>query len=944
MNNPFQSLCSLPSKGKISYYSLAAFEKNTEKNIRRLPISIRIILESLIRNCDGEKVTEQDVLDLADWNPKKTSRNDIPFTVSRILLQDFTGVPLLVDLAAMRDAVSKQNMNSDLIEPMVPVDLVIDHSVQLDRSGTEDAFLFNLEIEFQRNRERYEFLKWGQEAFSKLRVVPPGIGIVHQVNLEYLATVVSCKETKEGIVAYPDTVLGTDSHTTMTGGLGILCWGVGGIEAEASMLGQPYRLQTPEVIGVLLKGFLKEGVTATDLTLTITQLLRKENVVGKFVEFFGDGVSSLTVADRSTIGNMAPEYGATIGFFPSDDKTLEYLELTGRTKEHIAFVKEYLTAQNLFGIPKEGEIDFSKVVTLDLGSVIPSVSGPKRPQDRLSLGDLKPSFEKILCLPKEKDGYGKEPSKKVSIRSDGTFNLAQHHITGGVSELESEKEMPTFSETEMVTNRPSTQGQISPGYINPPLSEYILDHGSVTIAAITSCTNTSNPAVMIAAGLLAKKACEKGLRVSPKVKTSLAPGSRAVTDYLEKSGLQCFLNKLGFHLAGYGCTTCIGNSGPLDEEIENAIKEHDLITASVLSGNRNFEARIHGAVKANFLMSPPLVVAFAIAGKVNVDLHKEPLGYGLEGKPVYLKDVWPKDAEIEATIKSCLNPEIFRKRYAHVDSDNPLWGKIAVTKSANYPWNPSSTYIRSPPFLSDFGMQPRTRPLLQKMRALAILPDSVTTDHISPAGAFKASSPAGEYLLSLGVKESSFNSYGSRRGNHDVMMRGTFANVRLRNKMSSREGGFTKLIPEGTEMSIFVASRTYMERKVPLILFAGKDYGMGSSRDWAAKGTSLLGVKVVVAKSFERIHRSNLVGMGVLPLEFKENTGPDELGITGEEEFSISGIENPTPGQEVFLEIISKAGVKKIPLLSRLDTKSDVDYYLNGGVLPYVLRKLLKPS
>lgn len=940
--NPFETLLSLPGQEDTFYYSLPALEKAIGKPIKRLPVSIRIILESLLRNCDEKKITKKEILSLASWNSSQKDGCDIPFVVSRVLLQDFTGVPLLADLSAMRDAMATLGLDPALIEPIVPVDLVIDHSVQVDRSGTKDAFLFNLEIEFERNKERYEFLRWGQEAFSTFSVIPPGIGIVHQVNLEHLASVVTKKAFGSSFLVYPDTLVGTDSHTTMVNGLGVLGWGVGGIEAEAAMLGQPYNFATPEVIGVCLNGSLPKGVTATDLTLHITELLRKEKVVGKFVEFFGEGASTLTVADRATIGNMAPEYGATVGFFPVDEKTLDYLALTGRKQEQITLIKKYLQAQGLFGIPKSGEVDFTKVLTLDLSTISPCVSGPKRPQDRVSLFSLKESFEKTLLSPAESGGYGKELSKKICVHSEGSFNIEEPHITGGTQKFEKEGNGISFSESEMITNRPSTTGLVNPGYTQHLSCDFVLDHGSITIAAITSCTNTSNPSVMIAAGLLAKKAVEKGLKVNRKVKTSLAPGSRAVTDYLEKAGLTPFLDALGFQLVGYGCTTCIGNSGPLDQNIENAIKEHDLITASVLSGNRNFEARIHAAVKANFLMSPPLVVAFALAGKVNIDLSKEPLGHDQNNDPVFLKDLWPEDSEIADTLKACISPEIFEKRYANISSDNPLWDKIPITKGSTYNWQPSSTYIQRPPFFAGFTKELSALKPLKKMRALALLGDSVTTDHISPAGSFKPSSPAGEYLISKSVTEDDFNSYGSRRGNHNVMMRGTFANVRLRNLMVSKEGGFTKLIPDAEEMPIFEAAEIYQKRNVPLIIFAGKDYGMGSSRDWAAKGTLLLGVKVVVAKSFERIHRSNLIGMGVLPLQFPEGTGLDTLKFTGDEEFTLLNTENLTPKQELLLEVKSKEGSQKIPLISRLDTPMDIEYYLNGGILPYVLREILK--
>lgn len=945
--NPFHTLKSLNDDQKHFYYSLPALEAKVGPSVKKLPISIRIMLESLLRNCDGTRVREEDVLRLARWNGKKPDEGDVPFVVSRVILQDFTGVPLLVDLAAMRDAVAARHINAKTIEPIVPVDLVVDHSVQVDRAGTPDSYLYNLEIEFNRNRERYEFLNWGQQAFETFQVVPPGIGIVHQVNLEQIATVVTEKKVDGKSLLYFDTLVGTDSHTTMINGLGVLGWGVGGIEAEAAMLGQPYFFQTPEVIGVLLEGKLHEGVTATDLTLRITEMLRKEKVVGKFVEFFGDGAASLTVADRATIGNMSPEYGATIGFFPADEKTLDYMRTTGRDEKTIKMVKEYLQAQGMFGIPRKGEVEFSKVLELNLSSIRPCVAGPKRPQDRIDLPELKKKFEHLFTAPVTEGGYGKtaaDRNVKVSVHSEGNFHVSERHITGGKPTFPGEKNDAGWSEEEMVTNRPITKEVINPGYTQHLISDIVLGHGSIVIAAITSCTNTSNPSVMVAAGLLAKKAVEKGLSVHHKVKTSLAPGSRVVTDYLQKTGLQPYLDKLGFQLVAYGCTTCIGNSGPLDEKIENAIKEHDLIVGSVLSGNRNFEARIHGAVKANFLMSPPLVVAFAIAGKVDIDLEKEPLGKDEQGKPVFLKDVWPSDEEIHEAIKKGLQPEMFKKRYAHVQDDNPLWKKIEVKKGAQYAWDSKSTYIQRPPFFEGFAIELPKRKELKGMRALALFGDSITTDHISPAGAFKANTPAGKYLISLGIQESDFNSYGSRRGNHNIMMRGTFANVRIRNRMiEGKEGGFTKLMPEGQEMPIFDACEIYAKNHIPLIIFAGKDYGMGSSRDWAAKGTALLGVRAVVAKSFERIHRSNLVGMGVLPLQFKENEDLEALKLSGSEVFSLIGLEKELkPHQVVTLEIDRGSGkVDRTELIARLDTPIDIEYYLHGGILSYVLRQIL---
>ncbi len=938
--NPFGTLQQL-SNTKRSYYSLPALEKKGLGKIKRLPVSVRIVLESLLRNCDGKKVTEEDVRLLAQWSPTQKQEGDVPFIVSRVILQDFTGVPLLVDLAAMRDAIAKQKMDPGIIEPNVPVDLVIDHSVQVDRSGSDEAFVFNLSIEFERNRERYSFLKWGQQAFKTFKVVPPGIGIVHQVNLEHIAEVVCEKPTADGTLVYPDTLVGTDSHTTMINGLGVVGWGVGGIEAEVAMLGEPVALQSPEVIGVCLSGKLQEGVTATDLTLRITEMLRKEKVVGKFVEFYGEGATTLSVADRATIGNMAPEYGATMGFFPVDDKTLDYLRMTGRDSKKIDLIKEYLSAQELFGIPKKGEIDYTKVLELDLSSIKPCVAGPKRPQDRIDLSQLKSKFTELLSAPIASGGYGKESgdSPHIGVHCDGIINLKLPHDTGGTHEMQSKPY--SWGEVEMVTNRPFTPAVADPGYADGIKCDIELKHGSVVIAAITSCTNTSNPSVMLAAGLLAKKAVEKGLTVNHMIKTSLAPGSRVVTDYLDKTGLQKYLDQLGFHLVAYGCTTCIGNSGPLDNSIEEAIRNHDIIAASVLSGNRNFEARIHSAVKANFLMSPPLVVALAIAGKVDIDLEKEPLGNDKNGKPVYLKDIWPSSKEIEEAVKKGLQPEMFKKRYANVLSDNPLWPQIETSEGAQYKWEPNSTYIRNPPYFDHFSMKAPERPSLSEMRSLAIFGDSVTTDHISPAGGFDAKSPAGKYLLSLGVDEKDFNSYGSRRGNHEVMMRGTFANVRIRNKMADgKEGGFTKLMPEGTMMPIFDACQTYEKKKVPLIIFAGKDYGMGSSRDWAAKGPALLGVKAVVAKSFERIHRSNLIGMGILPLEFQEDQDAETLGLKGDEIFTLKGIEKDLlPHQEVILEIKNGKEKKEVKLIARLDTPTEIEYYRQGGIMPYVLRK-----
>lgn len=935
--NPFDSRRALSTaSGKSGdYFSLPALEEAGLGKISRLPVSIRIVLESVLRNCDGKAITEKDVRNLAAWDAATPSKDEIPFVVSRIVLQDFTGVPLLVDVAAMREAVAELGKDPKLIEPLVPVDLVVDHSVQVDRSGTADAFKQNLAIEFERNRERYEFLKWGQRAFETFSVVPPAIGIVHQVNLEYLAKVVFEKETEAGTTFYPDTLVGTDSHTTMINGLGIVGWGVGGIEAEAGMLGQPIAFQTPEVIGVNLSGALREGVTATDLTLRITEMLRAEKVVGKFVEFFGEGTENLTLADRATIANMAPEYGATMGFFPVDEKSLDYLRATGRSEAQIELVRAYYEAQGMFGIPKVGEVDYSKTLELNLGDIVPCVSGPKRPQDRIDVPDLKNTFNQLLEKPLAEGGYAVSADKRnthISLQPD----VVESGSSGGTSLID---EFLPMHEKEMVTNRPITSSKAEASASGE------ITHGSVLIAAITSCTNTSNPSVMIAAGLLAKKAVEKGLSVASHIKTSLAPGSRVVTDYLAETDLQRFLDQLGFNLVGYGCTTCIGNSGPLDEHIEAAIKQGDLVTASVLSGNRNFEARIHAAIKTNFLMSPPLVVAYALAGRVDIDLDNEPLGIGSDGKEVYLKDLWPTREEIQENVLKGLKPEMFASKYADLNEVNPEWNNIEVSGGDRYAWKEDSTYIQLPPFFEGFEMEAGTIAPISGMRPLGLFGDSVTTDHISPAGAIPEDGPAGRYLKSKGVEKKDFNSFGSRRGNDRIMTRGTFANVRIKNLLAEgREGGYTKLMPESELMDIFDAARTYAERKTPLIVFGGIDYGMGSSRDWAAKGTRLLGVRAVVAKSFERIHRSNLIGMGVLPLQFCEGEDAASLGITGKEVYALPDLSDDIqPGQKVTLEITDEEGnTRSAGVVCRLDTAIEVDYFRHGGILPYVLRQIAK--
>lgn len=917
------------------FYSLQQLEKAGVGSISRLPVSIRIVLESVLRNYDGKKIREEDVRALAAWKPNETRTSEIPFVVARIVLQDFTGVPLLVDLAAMRSAVARLKKNPAIIEPLVPVDLVIDHSVQVDVAGTPKAFELNMEYEFKRNVQRYQFLKWGMQAFKTFKVVPPGIGIVHQVNLEYLAKGVW---EKEG-VWYPDTLVGTDSHTTMINGLGIVGWGVGGIEAEAGMLGQPVYFLTPDVVGVHMTGKLRPGVTATDLTLSCTELLRKAKVVGKFVEYFGEGAASLALPDRATIANMAPEYGATMGYFPVDEESCKYLLATGRTQEEVDAFRNYFKAQGLFGIPGKGQIDYSQVLDVNLDTIEPSVAGPKRPQDRISLTNLKQSFGETLRKPIAENGYNKTENEyqKFTVDIDSNGNKVQ----GGGSQTNApqgaNRNTSAWTETEMMNNRPTPDVVRDRSVTEPSTVE--IGNGSVLIAAITSCTNTSNPGVMLAAGLLAKKAVEKGLQVPAYVKSSLAPGSRAVTSYLDKTGLQPYFDQLGFHLVGYGCTTCIGNSGPLNPKIEDAVTKNDIVAASVLSGNRNFEARVHQNIKANFLMSPPLVVAFALAGRMNIDMASEPL----QGN-VFLKDIWPSQEEVRTAMMSAFDPETYRKLYDSFAEQNPMWNQIPSTKGEVYQWDPASTYIQEPPFFEDFKMQTVEVKDIRSARPLAIFGDSVTTDHISPAGSIKKTSPAGLYLQEKGVSVEDFNSYGSRRGNDRVMTRGTFANVRIKNLMApGTEGGVTVYQPEGQQMSIYDASMKYQAAGTPLIIFAGQEYGTGSSRDWAAKGTRLLGVKVVVAQSFERIHRSNLVGMGVLPCQFKEGTDAKSLHLDGTEMFDVLGLEKGIqPRQELKLVIHRKDGkAEELPILLRIDTPIEVDYYRHGGILQYVLRQLL---
>jgi len=904
---------------------------------KHLPFSLRILLENLLRTEDGRNVRKEDVRSLASWNKNSQPEKEIAFTPSRVLLQDFTGVPCVVDLAAMRDAMRQLGGDPALINPLQPVELVIDHSVQVDEFGTATAFDVNALLEFQRNKERYSFLRWGQTGFHNLAIVPPDTGIVHQVNLEYLARVVFVQDASGKRTAYPDTLVGTDSHTTMINGLGVLGWGVGGIEAEAAMLGQPVSMLIPLVVGVKLTGRLREGATATDLVLTITEMLRKHGVVGKFVEYFGPGLRDLPLADRATMANMSPEYGATCGIFPVDKESLKYLKLSGRGAEQIALVEAYCREQGLFHDEKTPEAEYSELLALDLATVEPSIAGPKRPQDRVVLSQAGDSFNKALpSLIKPKSAA---TASATAIQTAKAGNSATWEQEGG-------------SPAAIGVEDPNVHEHVPANVRNS------LKHGSVVIAAITSCTNTSNPSVMIGAGLLAKKAVEKGLQVPPWVKTSFAPGSKVVRDYLENAGLTPYLEKLKFHIVGYGCTTCIGNSGPLPDEVSKAIDEKDLVVASVLSGNRNFEGRINSEVRANYLMSPPLVVAFALAGRIDTDLRKDAIGKDKEGNPVYLADIWPTQREVEEAVDHSVTAEMFSKSYAEVFAGDGRWRGLSVPKGQTYAWEKDSTYIRCAPYFDDMKIQPSPVEDIHSARVLAVLGDSVTTDHISPAGSIKKESPAGKYLQEHGVKPSDFNSYGSRRGNHEVMVRGTFANVRLRNKLVNVEGGFTRHLPTNQEMSIFDASQKYQSERTPLIILAGKEYGSGSSRDWAAKGPRLLGVHAVIAESYERIHRSNLVGMGVLPLQFESGQNAESLKLTGEEVFEITGIrsliEHYAAGQKIKVRATaagsSGGGGKDKPVefeaLVRIDTPQEALYYANGGILQYVLRQLLatKPS
>lgn len=895
---PYQVEADLQAAGKAyRYYRLQALEEQGLGPVSKLPFSIKVLLEAAIRQFDGRGITEEHVKQLATWTEGREDK-EIPFIPARIVLQDFTGVPVVVDLAAMRETVKQAGGDPKRINPLVPVDLVIDHSVMVDAFGTADALQYNMDVEFKRNEERYRFLRWAQTAFDNFRAVPPATGIVHQVNLEYLASVAATK-TKNGVTeVYPDSLVGTDSHTTMINGLGVVGWGVGGIEAEAGMLGQPLYFVMPEVIGFKLSGKLAEGATATDLALTVTQILRKKGVVGKFVEFFGSGLSNISLADRATVANMAPEYGATIGFFPVDSETLNYMRLTGREESQIELIEAYYKAQDMFRTDDTPDPEFTDVIELDLSTIVPSLAGPKRPQDRVELTAMKQSFNDIIRTPIDNGGYGLSDAKieeKVEVK----------HRNGSSSTMSA---------------------------------------GAVVIAAITSCTNTSNPSVMVGAGLVAKKAVELGLTKPGYVKSSLTPGSLVVTEYLTKAGLLPYLEKLGFYVAGYGCATCIGNSGPLPDEVNQAIADNDMTVAAVLSGNRNFEGRIHAQVKANYLASPPLVVAYALAGTVNIDLVNDPIGYGNNNQPVYLKDIWPTSAEIQAAIASSLTPDMFRSKYEHVFTQNEQWNQIPVPQGELYEWDDKSTYIANPPFFKDLAPEAGDIGGVRSARVLALMGDSVTTDHISPAGNIKTDSPAGQYLMAHGVDKADFNSYGSRRGHHEVMMRGTFANIRIRNQVApGTEGGVTTYLPTDEVMSIYDASMKYQDNGTNLVVIAGKEYGTGSSRDWAAKGTFLLGVKAVIAESFERIHRSNLVGMGVLPLQFEPGQSWSTLGITGRETFDINGLSNDVqPGQKITVTATREDGTNfEFQAIVRLDSLVDVDYFRNSGILQTVLRQML---
>ena len=929
--DPTKAQDTLTVDGKeYTYYRLAALAEQGVGNVAALPYSLRIVLESLLRNAGDGFTTADDVAAVAAWTPQTAGEREIQFKPGRVVLQDFTGVPAVVDLAAMRNAMEQLGGDPAKINPLVPADLVIDHSVQVDAFGTNEALQFNMDIEFERNMERYEFLRWGQQAFDRFQVVPPATGIIHQVNLEYLASGVLTKEVKGQHVAYPDSLVGTDSHTTMINGLGVLGWGVGGIEAEAVLLGQPLAMLTPEVVGVRLIGQIRAGATATDLVLFVTEMLRKQGVVGKFVEFFGAGLSNLSLADRATIANMAPEYGATCGFFPVDEETLRYLRGTGRSDEVVNLVAAYYKAQGMFRTDASPDPQFNLELTLDLATVEPSLAGPRRPQDRVSLRGMKRSFWNSL-----KTTF----NRTITAESEASTTERRYMRWMG--------EGGSFgSDVEEEAAPAVTRQNLYRGYQVPITMDgtpHILTHGSVVIAAITSCTNTSNPSVMVGAGLLAKKAVERGLTVAPHVKTSLAPGSRVVTEYLKAANLLEYLEALKFNVVGYGCTTCIGNSGPVPDEVATAVKDNDLVVSAVLSGNRNFEGRINPVVRANYLASPPLVVAYALAGTVDIDLRHEPLGNDKDGKPVYLSDIWPSETEVQSTLLEALSADLFRTQYANIFTGNPAWNAIPVAGGKLYNWNNASTYIQNPPYFTDMTMALPPQRTIEGTRILALFGDSITTDHISPAGNIAKDSPAGQYLIAQGVASEDFNSYGARRGNHEVMMRGTFANIRLRNQMVEREGGYTTYLPTGEVQPIYDAAMRYAEDKTPLVVFAGKEYGTGSSRDWAAKGTYLLGVRAVIAESFERIHRSNLVGMGVLPLEFTNGDSWTTLGLRGDESIAIAGLEGLQPRSLLVVTATAADGTTKtFTARARIDSQGELNYYRNGGILHYVLRMLAR--
>ena len=917
--------------GIFKYYSLGELQKQGY-DVEGLPFTIRILLENVIRNFNHSSINSTHLDNILHWDPKPAHK-EIPYLPARVLMQDFTGVPSIVDIASIRSEVARKNGKTDMINPEIPVDLIIDHSVQVDYYGTDYAYQRNVQMEYERNHERYSLLKWARSSFDNFNVLPPGMGICHQVNLEYLAKVVTMRD---GFI-FPDTLVGTDSHTPMVNGISVIGWGVGGIEAEAAMLGQPVYIILPEVVGLKLTGHLKEGTTSTDLVLTVAELLRQKGVVGKFVEVFGDGLGNMTVPDRATISNMSPEFGCTVTYFPADNKTLEYLRITGRDKKHIETVEKYLKT-NLLWRENEDKIKFSEVTDLDLSDIEPSIAGPKRPQDKILLSDIKNKFIDILGSSHDREYI------PYDSRAEGLWLNEGGHIKKDITPMASDLQGINKASIEVIPESARTNG-LKSARIKNENSEFLLSDGSIVVAAITSCTNTSNPSVMIGAGLLAKKAIEKGLMTKPWVKTSLAPGSKVVTEYLKKAGLLPYLEALGFNIVGYGCTTCIGNSGPLPIHINKAVVDNKLVVASILSGNRNFEARIHPLIKMNFLASPPLVIAYAIPGRIDIDLQNEPLGFDPNLEPVYLHDIWPSLEEIQDVINKVLDPEDFTSNYKRIFQGDEKWDTLDTPKSDIYKWDKESTYIKEAPFFKNISAEPEKIEDIKSARVLLKLGDSITTDHISPAGSIAENSPAGEYLKSLGIEKKDFNSYGSRRGNHEIMMRGTFANVRLKNELADREGGYTMYFPDNKVMTIFEAAEKYLADHVPTIIIAGKEYGSGSSRDWAAKGVSLLGVRAIIAAGFERIHRSNLVGMGILPLQFKKGESIASLKLTGNETFDILNLENLTPNKEITVKVTGSSGVQtEFTVLARLDSLMEIDYYRNGGILQYVLRNFLKKS